>query len=226
MPSPHAVFLFAGGPGSAAGSYAEVLRRIYSQTGSRKPRIAYVGAATDDNPRFFSMMSTLLQGAGACEIELVPLAKGGNVRTARAVIESSDLVFFGGGDVELGMKRLHERDIISALSAAHAAGTPFAGISAGAIMLGRQWVRWSDPDDDASAELFDCLGLAGVICDTHGEDDDWQELRRALALAGGSPGYGIRTGAAMRAVGQTVEVLAGQIDILRPNQPHRRGRSA
>jgi len=26
--------------------------------------------------------------------------------------------------------------------------------------MSRQWVRWADPADDATAKPFDCLGLA------------------------------------------------------------------
>ena len=44
-------------------------------------------------------------------------------------------------------------------------------------MLARRWVRWTDPHNDDSAELFPCLGFAPVFCDTHGEGDGWGELR-------------------------------------------------
>jgi len=41
----------------------------------------------------------------------------------------------------------------------HRSGRLFFGTSAGSIMLSRKWVRWRDPHDDRSAELFPCLGL-------------------------------------------------------------------
>ena len=47
-------------------------------------------------------------------------------------------------------------------------------------MLSRQWIAWSDPDDDATAAPFDCLGFAPLLCDTHAEEDDWNELRALL----------------------------------------------
>jgi peptidase E len=45
-------------------------------------------------------------------------------------------------------------------------GKPFFGISAGSIMLAKNWVRWSDPQVDSSAELFPCLGISDLrqIC--------------------------------------------------------------
>ena len=81
-------------------------------------------------------------------------------------------------------------------------------------MLGRQWIRWRDPDDDGSAELFECLGLAPVLCDCHGEEEGWAELKALLRLAGGrSCGYGLRGGAALRvAADGSVEAVCGEVD--------------
>ena len=62
-------------------------------------------------------------------------------------------------------------------------------------MLAKEWVRWENPEDDATADLLPCLGIAPVICDTHAEGDNWEELKAALRLAGeGSMGYGIASG--------------------------------
>ena len=93
----------------------------------------------------------------------------------------------------------------------YAEGKPFFGVSAGSIMLGREWVRWSDPDNAASAELFTCLGIAPVICDTHSEDDDFEELQAALQLEKeGTEGYGIVSGTAIKVYpGGKVEALGG-----------------
>ena len=65
-------------------------------------------------------------------------------------------------------------------------------------MLARQWVRWEDPADDATASLFPCLGFAPLLCDTHGEDEDWEELRALLRLTPeGTLGYGIPSDAGL-----------------------------
>ncbi len=43
------------------------------------------------------------------------------------------------------------------------------------------------------------LGFAPVICDTHAEEDEWEELRAALQLKiDGSIGYGISSGACLK----------------------------
>ena len=66
-------------------------------------------------------------------------------------------------------------------------------------MLAQEWIRWRDPDDDATAEIFPCLGIAPVICDTHGEQDGWEELQALIALEKDKNiGYGIVSGTAMK----------------------------
>jgi len=212
---PTPVFLLAGGRDTTRDAYADVVKRIYRLAGSDRPRIAYIGAANDDNPRFIGFMSGMLAAAGPCDFELAPLAgKKGSAAKARKVVEAADLVFVGGGDVEAGMKWIHDRDFAGCLREKLASGAPVFGASAGAIMLASRWVRWRDPDDDSTAELFDCLGLAPVICDTHCEEDHWVELKAALGLAGeGAHGWGIRSGAALEVARDgAVKVIAGKVD--------------
>jgi hypothetical protein len=119
------------------------------------------------------------------------------------------------------MRRLEERELCEVLRQKHAAGAPFLGVSAGAILLAQRWIRWEDPEDDGSAALFDCLGIAPLLCDCHGEEDAWTELEALLRLAGeGSLGHGIRSGAALRVAGGEPEVVCGKVD----RRAMRRGR--
>ena len=94
------------------------------------------------------------------------------------------------------------------------AGKPFFGISAGSIMLAREWVRWQNPNDDGTADLFPCMGFADLLCDTHGEGDRWEELQMAVKLSHpGSVGYGIRSGAGLCLQPDgTLEVIGGEVD--------------
>ncbi|MGC4123231.1 MAG: Type 1 glutamine amidotransferase-like domain-containing protein [Myxococcales bacterium] len=211
------VLLLAGGPGGSRSAYSRLLAKVFASTGKQRPLVGYVGTANGDDPRFIGFMKGLLESAGECDFALAPLAgRKGSVAKARGVLESADAIFMGGGDVEEGMETLREKDAVGLLEAQRARGVPFFGASAGAIMLARQWVRWRDPEDDSSAEVFDCLGFAGVYCDTHGEEDRWVELHALLGLVDrGAEGHGIRTNAAIEvdAAGE-VRVVAGKVDRL------------
>lgn len=188
------LFLLAGGRRSGGGS--NPLALMFASLGIGSPRIAYVGAASGDDEGFFSRLSGLLVGAGAGNVEMVPTVgrRSVSARVAKT-LEQADMVFVSGGDVEAGMQTLEKCGAVRLLADRFQDGTSFMGISAGSIMLAREWVRWRDPDDDASAERFPCLGFAPIVCDTHDENSGWEELRALLSLSPkGSIGYGIPSG--------------------------------
>jgi len=198
-PGPASIYLMAGGRDSLRTDRDPVLTRVLASCGVPHPSIAYVGAANGDSQPFFSTLSRYLRRYGAGRVTLAPLAgRRSKDEEARAILESADMVFVSGGDVEAGMEILEKRQILPFLRKLFEKGKPFFGSSAGSIMLGRQWVRWEDPDDDATASLFPCMGFAPVVCDTHGEAEGWEELRALVGLAPeGRTGYGIPTGAGL-----------------------------
>lgn len=172
--------LVGGGPGTVL-----ALRRHYRAAiaglGKQRPLVAYVGTATDDNRGFFAM----IRGALSVTSARLVLARIANRRAsmsdARKLLDESDMVFVSGGDVERGVQVLHERDMAEPLRSLARRGKPMFGISAGSIMLAREWVRFPD-DDDSRAEIFPCLGVAPVHVDAHSEDDGWSELRVLVRL--------------------------------------------
>lgn len=196
---PAPVYLLAGGPGSRRTEGDPLMTRILASSGVSHPSVAYVGAASGDNRPFFLMLSTYMRHWGAGQVTLAPLvSKRAKVEKARAILESADMILMSGGDVEAGMKVLEERQILPFLRELYQSGKPFCGISAGSVMLARQWVRWEDPDDEATATLFPCMGFAQVLCDMHGEGEGWEELQALLRLTPeGTLGYGIPAGAGL-----------------------------
>ena len=213
------MYLLAGGHRHSSRQSSEpLMQAVLQRIGVRHPKIAYVGAASGDNPGFRELIATMLREAGAGQVTLAPLCgRRADRDEAEAVLEGADLVFISGGDVEEGIRVLRQNRITLTLEALHGRGVPFVGVSAGSIMLAHHWVRWGDPEDDDTAELFPCLGFAPVLCDTHGEEEGWAELRAALTLSPvGTTGYGIVSGAAL--VVQTdghLCALGGKVNVFR-----------
>ena len=120
------------------------------------------------------------------------------------------------------MNVLGDAALVDDFRAAARRGTVFAGMSAGAIMLGERWIRWPDKDaGDDEAQTYECLGIAACSLDTHGEGDDWRETRsfaavRARELGKEARAYAVPSGAALvvdpdgsiRARGENVTVFA------------------
>jgi len=193
------VWLLGGGPGSDKRQVVAILARALAETGVAKPAVAYLGSASDDDKWFLDRMASLLRAAGSGKVTLAPTCgRGVSSKQARDVLTGADAIFVSGGDVEAGMDVLNRHKLVSFLGGLHKAGKVFIGLSAGSIMLCKAWVRWPDEEDDDSAELFDCLGLAPIYCDTHAEEEDWEELKALLRLLpDGAAGYGIPTSGAI-----------------------------
>ena len=181
-------------------SFKSTIKTILKDTGKIQPTIAYVGVASGDNWPFYLMISAMIKKAEDCQIRRVLIApKKADLNEAQAVLESADAIFMSGGDVEAGMRVVEEKNMAGFLTDLFKRGKVFFGVSAGSIMLAREWVRWRDSEDDSTTELFPCLGIAPIICDTHAEADDWEELKAALKLKeNDAQGYGIPSGSCLK----------------------------
>lgn len=192
-----------------------LIREMFRETGKEHPSVAYIGTASGDDPGFFRMLESLFRRSGAGSVEMAHLhAADADLRQSRALLQRADVIFLSEGDVDLGMQVLRDRDVVSLLRDRFQDGAVFSGFSAGSILLSRQWVRWPDPDDDASAEPFDCLGIAPLVCDTHGEAYGWEELKTLLRLraVAEETGYGIPTSMGLRVYADgKVEAIGGAV---------------
>ena len=208
------VLLLAGGRPRNPQTFNPLFQEVFKTSGKTKPTFAYVGAASDENKAFFLMMAAMLKGVGAGKIMQVVLTPAkADIKKAQGILESADIVYISGGDVEHGMRVVHEKKMLDFLVGIYRQGKPFFGVSAGSIMLAREWIRWRDPEDDTTAEVFPCLGIAPVICDTHGEAEGWEELQALLALEKENTiGYGIVSGTAMKVYPDgKIEALGGAV---------------
>ncbi len=208
------VFLLAGGRHSRGQKPDSLLQAVFQTYGIKAPTVAYSGTASGDDRGFFRFIAQEITGAGADKVVHALIAPANaDLKKAKSVLESADIVFISGGDVEAGIEILQEKKMIDFLTGLYRQGKPFFGISAGAIMLADKWVRWRDSNDDNSAELFACLGFAPIICDTHDEQGGWEELQAALMLEReGVKGYGLASGSAIKVTPDGgVETLGGTV---------------
>lgn len=195
------VYLLAGGRSSVRRAPDPLIQTVFRESGIASPTVAYVGVANGDDEGFLARIAGSFREAGAGRVRHAPIStENADLKETKKILKSADIVFISGGDVERGMLALEEKNMIGFIRQLYEEGKPFFGISAGSIMLAKEWVRWQDPNDDSSAELFRCLGFAPVICDTHSEADDWEELKAALKLqeTDGVKGYGIVSGTAIK----------------------------
>ncbi len=194
------IYLLAGGRQDDPSALNYLLQKVFRESSFLSPSIAYIGTANRDNASFFQRISDRLKKAGGDKVTHVLITSDkADLGKAKEILRLADIIFISGGDVEEGMRVLDEKNMVVFLRHLYETGKHFFGLSAGSIMLSKKWVRWSDPDDDSTANLFSCLGFAPIICDTHGEQENWAELQVLLRLAEDEiMGYGIVSGAAIK----------------------------
>jgi len=208
------VYLLAGGRPRSRKTFDPLIQAVFKENGTASPTIAYMGMANNDDEAFFNYIADILREIGASKVEHASVSsEKADLEKAQDILKSAEIVFISGGDVDRGMRVLQEKNMIDSLSRLYSQGKLFCGLSAGGIMLSKEWVRWGDPNDDSTAELFPCLGFAPIICDMHGEQDDWEELKVVLKLEKANvKGYGIVSGAALKVfLNGKIEALGGAI---------------
>jgi len=215
MPGPRTTYLLSGGVLHDRKAHDPLLREMLRETGKTHSSVAYIGAASNDDPTAFQVLKRLFESSGAGRVEFARLC-GPDVDVGHTcrMLASADAIFLGEGDVDHGMRVLCECGVVSLLHQRFEQGTVFAGFSAGSIMLSQQWVRWHDPTDDASAEIFSCLGFVPLVCDMHDESDGWEELKTLLRLrqVPEEIGYGIPTSMGLRIhAGGQIEAIGGVV---------------
>jgi cyanophycinase-like exopeptidase len=222
------MFLIAGDPGSRRAGADPLLRTVFDRCGVAAPSIAYIGAASDDDRRFFAMVTGAFTSSGAGVVTLATTVRQFERHSFEKTCAAADAVFFSGGDVDAGMNVVTEHRLAPFFRELYEGGTLFFGISAGSIMLARSWVRFRDGGDPVG-ELFPCLGIADILIDVHDEDEGWGELKALLRLLPDSGvGYGIRAGSAIVVDSHGAVEPIGKIDTLvnRGNAPTPKGAGA
>jgi peptidase E len=194
------IYLLAGGKRNNQDSLNRLLQIVFKDNVMPSPSITYIGTANGDDKFFFECIANRFKKAGGIRVtHAIITSDKADLGKSKDILRSADIIFVSGGDVEEGMRVLEEKNMTNFLSRLYETGKPFFGLSAGSIMLSKKWVRWSDPNDDSTANLFPCLGFAPIVCDTHGEQDNWEELQVTLKLVEDEMiGYGIVSGAAIK----------------------------
>ncbi|MDD5746478.1 MAG: Type 1 glutamine amidotransferase-like domain-containing protein [Candidatus Omnitrophica bacterium] len=200
-------YLIAGGHWH---NFDAILHAILKKTRLPAPKVAYIGAANGEHKDFFRRTEKSLLLAGAAEVKHARIDCSG---WQRLCVES-DIIFVSGGDVFAGMEILRRAQAVELLRRLHSQGKIFIGVSAGSIMLAKQWLVWPDAHDEKKFRVFPCLGIADVFCDTH-DEPEWTELKTLVAhLPPGNIGVGLRSGSAIAVTGGEVEVITGKVDVI------------
>ena len=104
------VFLLAGGRHNRGKKPDSLLGSVFREYGIKSPTVAYSGTASGDDRNFFNFISAEIKEAGAGKVVHAVIAPpGSDLKKAKTILESADIVFVSGGDVEAGMEVVKEK---------------------------------------------------------------------------------------------------------------------
>jgi len=180
------------------------LASVRSQLEASSPTAAYIGASNGDNPDFYSIFTSAMEGVG---IQNCRLIGAGFPEEDKQFLERADLILLAGGDIKRGWEAFEKNGIKQSILRRYSEGAVLLGISAGAVQLGL--LGWPGDFAASSDELFDTFKLVPFLIGVHEEKDGWKNLRQILHLKNGAAkGLGIRAGGGlMYHQDQTIEPI-------------------
>lgn len=139
------------------------------------PKVAYVGASNHDQPEFYDLFRAAMELAGVRDCHM---ASSQLTQQDRAFLDEASLILLGGGDPELGWRVFEQNGLKELLLKKRYDGAVLAGVSAGAVQLGRGAL--SNAAQPAVLEMF---GFAPFYVAAHDEEQDWWDLRALVTMS-------------------------------------------
>lgn len=158
---------------------------------SSKPvyKAAYIGASNRDNPDYYPIFRTAMEGIGVDDCRMILSAFS---EADAAFLNEADVILLAGGDVEEGWNVIKQNGVREAVIKKYYEGAVLIGVSAGAVQLGL--FGWSEPASSL-ANLIDTFKLVPFILGVHDEKQQWLQLQQGVRLMKGSvQGLGIPSG--------------------------------
>lgn len=202
--------IVAIGGGQIGRETGAIDREILGLTGRKRPRALFVPTASRDNVPYGERFARAYGRLGCdCDV-LYLLGQAPSRRAIRQRIAAADIIYVGGGNTLLMMRRWRFLGVDAALRKAHARGTVLCGASAGAIC-------WFDNGHSDSMRGYGHdpfkyirvtgLGLVkGTLCPHFHHGDREKDFLAMIARMGGF-GIGVDDRCAL-------EVVDGQYRVL------------
>ncbi|HEX5434676.1 MAG TPA: Type 1 glutamine amidotransferase-like domain-containing protein [Candidatus Angelobacter sp.] len=139
------------------------------------PKAAYVGASNCDKPEFYDLFRAAMEVAGVCDCHMLPSQLA---EQDRAFLEEASLILLAGGETEHGWRTFEQNGLKELLLKKRYDGAVLAGVSAGAVQLGRGAL--SNAAQPAVIEMF---GFAPFYVAAHDDEQDWWDLRALVNMS-------------------------------------------
>ena len=193
------VVIAIGGGGATEGTHPELDNLCFENVIS-KPRIGYIGWASNDDPEKFSRFREAFEESAE---SIVEIAMGASKSKIQELISGLDLIYISDGNPEILINRLKETGADAMLKDAGCGETVLVGVGAGASCMFEKYVSRSE---DGELCLKEGLAFVQAVFSSHCESD--RERRDFMATSVSSfcirSGYNVDDGTALIIKGQDI----------------------
>lgn len=201
-------------PNTTLDSIDEEIIRL---TNKKEPKILFVPTASGDDHRYCDRYKAIYEGKFGCKLDVLYLINESPAEDEiREKVFSSDVVYIGGGPTSVLMENFKKYKMNNILEEACEKGIVLAGISSGAICMGRHYY-WTAKDEFnfliegfSDYEKFDCFGFFNFIVCPHFNLDGRNEKLDLMIKEYNVLGLGLDNNCAIEFVDNTYRVITSK----------------
>ena len=162
-----------------------LLDRIVRERNRDELKAAYIGASNGDNPDFYEIFVSAMEGAGVRNCRMISSSLS---EADLEFFNDADIILLAGGDAEAGWRVFLANGLSEHIVRRYYEGATLIGTSAGAVQLGLCCLA-------ADGSLIETFALVPFVIGAHEEADNWRTTVDLLRLSGGSnPAIGLPKG--------------------------------
>ncbi len=192
----------------------EIDSEVVHLVGKRRPRVLFVGTATQDDPGYLAVVEEHYGKRLGCDVSALNLYdRAWRPEEGVDQIRRADIVYVGGGNTLRMMMLWRRRGVDRALVDAAESGTVMARVSAGAICWAAKGVSDSRSYSTLSGEwpfiAVRGLGLIDILLCPHHEPDGRRGVELArMAVRDKIVGLGLPDCTALEVIGDEWRILS------------------
>lgn len=178
------------------------------------PQVLFIPTASGDHPAYIEAFTKAYTDLG-CKVDTLYLygAAPDTPDVIAAKFARADIVYVGGGDTEMMLRKWQQTGVDAQLRAAYERGVVLSGLSAGALCWFSHGMTDRPVDDDLIPVWIDGMNLVPCCCGVHYDEPYWQAFDGFVARQN-LPAIALENGVAL-------SVIDGRMIVVR-SLPERR----
>ena len=205
--------IIAIGGGALHSKNLIIEKEIIRQTGKKKPNALFIPTASNDDIKYCNLFKHVFKNKLGCETdELLLIRENPSVNEIKHKIAKADLIFVGGGNTLMMVKKWQYLKVDQMLKKAWKSGTVLCGSSAGALC----WFNYGHSDSwfyykfkNPKFIRVKCLGLINTLFCPHFHGEKRVKSYENMILKYGKSGLALDDHCAIEIIDAKYRIIKG-----------------